>query len=239
MKDNAIKIVKISIVNLFTVVRLIGAFLLPFIYIYKGSGICSIWTICLFLTDAIDGFLARVLKSSTFFGSSMDALSDKLLSAVACIILGLTYSIMILPIILEIAILLTNYSTYRHGGNIQSSIIGKIKTMVLDVCIVGSFVLLSIPAFHISTKAFNYITLNTPYYITLFGCISTIAVIVAFLDYMKKNKLTREDPTTINIKEQTRIKKPFKEIINNAFDTNYYILHKDEGIMKQFYKANI
>jgi len=239
MKDNVLKTIKIIIVNLFTVTRLIGAFLLPFIYIYKGSGICSIWTICLFLTDAIDGFLARVLKSSTFFGSSMDALSDKLLSAVACVILGLTYTIMIPPIILEIAILLTNYSTYRHGGNIQSSIIGKIKTILLDICIVGSFILLSLPSFNINSGAINYIILNSPYYITLFGCISTIAVIVALLDYKKKNQITRQDPSAININELNKIRKPFKEIMHDAFDTNYYLLHKDEGIMRQFYKANI
>lgn len=236
MKNNALKIIKLIIVNFFTIARLIGAFLLPFIYVEKGSGVCSIWTICLFLTDAIDGFLARTLNISTFFGSSMDALSDKILSTVALIILGLTYTIMIPPIILEAAILLTIYSTYRQGGNIQSSKVGKIKTVILDICIIGSFILLSLPAFHFNSFIVNYIIINTPYYITLLGCISTIAVIIALLDYKRKNTIARDNPNRIQIKELPRIRKTFKEVMRDSFDTKYYLKHKDEPIMKQFYK---
>lgn len=238
MKKNVFKTIKIIIVNFFTLFRLFGAFALPFVYTDYGSGVCSICTICLFLTDAIDGFLARTLKVSTFFGSSMDALSDKILNTIAFILLGITYSIMIPPIILELAILLTAYNTYREGGNVQSTTIGKIKTVILDVCIIGSFILLSLPTLGINTNAINYIINNTPYYITLFGCICTIAGIIALLDYRKKNYETRKDPHTIRVRELNKTKKTFKEVIHDAFDTNYYLKHKDEPIMKQFYKVN-
>ena len=72
MKYSASKIVELVIVNLITLTRLVGALLLPLIYIKYGPSICAIWTIVLFATDAIDGFLARTLKISTFFGSAMD-----------------------------------------------------------------------------------------------------------------------------------------------------------------------
>lgn len=236
MKYNLLKIFEITIVNLITIFRLIGAVILPFIYFNKGTDTTAIWIICLFLTDAVDGFLARILKVSTFFGSSMDALSDKILNAIAFIILGFEYRIMIPPLILEIAIMLTIYSTYRFGGNIQSSRIGKTKTIVLDVCVVLSFILLSLDAFELKGIIIGYIIKNTNGFIGLFGCIITILSIITLIDYNKKNRLTRNNPKLIHIKYQDKERKTIKEIIKCSFDTEYYRAHKDESIMKQFYK---
>ena len=236
MKYSALKITELIFVNLITLTRLLGAFALPFIYTFKGASVCAIVTIILFLTDAIDGFLARTLKISTFLGSSLDALSDKLLNAISFIILGIEYNIMIPPLILEISILLTNYSTYRFGGNVQSSIIGKVKTIVLDVFVIFSFILLSLNVINTNNKIINYFIDNTTTYINIFGCIITIACIVALLDYMKKNKQTRENPKLTHVKFQKRKRKTFKEVMRDAIDTKYYIKHKDEAIMKQLYK---
>lgn len=236
MKYSALKIIELIFVNLITFTRLLGAFTLPFIYYFKGPSICAIVTIILFLTDAIDGFLARTLKISTFLGSSLDALSDKFLNAISFIILGIEYNIMIPPLILEISILLTNYSTYRFGGNVQSSIIGKIKTIILDVFIVFSFILLSLNAININNKIVNYFINNTTTYINIFGCIITIACIIALLDYMKKNKQTRNNPKLTHVKLQKRKRKTLKEVMKDAIDTKYYIKHKDEAIIKQLYK---
>jgi phosphatidylglycerophosphate synthase len=236
MKSKAPKIIKLIIVNFFTIGRLIGAFMLPFIYLKYGSDTCAVWTICLFLTDAVDGFLARHLHISTFFGSSMDALSDKVLNAISFILLGITYSIMIPPLILEISILLIIYNTYRNGGNIQSSKTGKIKTIILDICIIGSFILISLPKLNINTFAMNYIINNTHYYIVLLGCICTVSEIIALIDYNKKNVSVIKNPNNTKIKYLDRVRKTFKEVINDAFDTEYYLIHKEEPIMKQFYK---
>ena len=123
-------------------IRLIGAFILPFIYFKHGVNYASIYIIILFLSDAIDGFLARLLNASTFFGSSLDALSDKLLNAVSFIILGIEYNILLAPLTIEVAIMYTSYSTYRYGGNVKSSVTGKIKTIVLDIAVIFIFLLL-------------------------------------------------------------------------------------------------
>ncbi len=239
MKYSALKIVELIIVNLITLTRLVGALLLPVIYIKYGASICAIWTIVLFATDAIDGFLARSLKISTFFGSAMDGISDKLLNAISFIILGLQYNIMLTPLILELAIFLTIYSTYRFGGNIQSSKIGKTKTIILDVCVILSFVLMSLPALNINNIVINHLIHNTGIYIALLGCIITISCIITLMDYNKKNKNTRNNKKLTHIKYQHRIKKTSKEVISDLFNTEYYRKHKNEPIMKQFYKTKV
>ena len=103
MKKEVPRKLKLIFVNTITLIRLIGALLLPFIYHKYGASIVSLSIIIIFLTDAIDGFLARKLNVSTFFGSMLDGLSDKLLNVISFVILGLEYDIMLTPLILEIS----------------------------------------------------------------------------------------------------------------------------------------
>lgn len=236
MKYSGIKIFEIVFINTITLCRLFGALLLPIIYHLYGINIVSILTIFLFLSDAIDGFLARKLKISTFFGCSMDALSDKVLNATLFILLGIEYRYMIPPLIVEILILYTSYLTYKHGGNVKSTKIGKIKTIILDVCVIFSLILLSIPKLNIEGKVIKYIISNTDFYIIILSSIITISCIIALLDYIKKYKETRFNPKYINIKKRKKLGKSFNEIITRSFDINYYNKHKDESIMDQLYK---
>lgn len=230
-----LRVLKLILVNMFTLIRLIGAVSLPLVYIKYGVNVCAFVTIILFLTDAIDGFLARKLKCSTFFGSSMDAFSDKLLNTISFILLGFTYNVMFLPIIAEVSILIISYATFRNGGNVQSTKIGKIKTIIMDICVIASFLLLSLRVVDIDFVPL-FIINKTPYIINILGCICTIAEVIALSDYKKKYLLTRSVPKTIKINYKELKKKKFKEVIRDAFDTEYYLKHKDESIMKQFYK---
>ena len=184
----------------------------------------------LLLFHTIDGFLARRLKVSTFFGSILDAISDKLLNVISFIILGLEYNIMFCPIVIELAIFYTFYSTYRYGGNIQSSRIGKNKTIILDVNVILCFVLLSLPSFNIHIS-------YTELLINILGILTTLSCIVALYDYMIKNKKARENPDCIKIKKEQwyKKKKSFKLVLNQLFDTEYYKQHKDESILKLMY----
>ncbi len=235
MGNKVVKVVKISVINIITAIRLVGAFLLPFIYHKYGANTTSIFIIILFLSDSIDGFLARKLHASTFFGSIMDASSDKILNFISFIILGLEYNIMFAPLIVEISILYTIYSTYRYGGNIQSSILGKIKTIILDICVILSFLLLSLPVLKIKNNIINYLIENTDSYILILGIITLISCLLALSDYMVKNKDARNNPKCMNIKYEEKNRKKLKLVIKQLFDTNYYLKHKDEPIMKQFY----
>lgn len=238
MNNKKVKIVEMIIVNIFTIVRLVGAFILPYIYYNYGANITACVVIPLFLTDTIDGFLARHWKVTTFWGCMTDAVCDKALNTIAFIILGLEYNIMFAPLIVEIAILYTCYSTYRYGGNVKSSTIGKLKTVVLDILVVLTFILMALPLLHINNNFINYLIIKTEYLVSVFGIIILIATLVALFDYMEKNKTARKNPDCMKIKKTKRKKKTFKQIMKLFFDTEYYQEHKDESIMKQLFVSN-
>lgn len=68
---------KFGITNFFTALRAVGIIcLIPVFKIYGGVA-TALLSSCCFATDFIDGILARKLKSSTFFGSLFDGISDK------------------------------------------------------------------------------------------------------------------------------------------------------------------
>jgi len=231
------KVLSITLVNSITLIRLIGAIILPFIYTKYSIGSTAFIIIILFLTDAIDGFLARKLKVSTFCGSILDGVSDKLLNIIALIILGLEYNILFCSLVIEITIFYTFYSTYRYGGNIQSSKTGKIKTIILDLCVVFSFLLLSLKILITDNHFVLFLVRNTDIIINLFGFIALASCLVALFDYMKKNFDARNNPKCKRIKNSNKYKtkKPFNMILDELFDTEYYLKHKDESILKQLY----
>ncbi len=236
MKYKLNRIIQLIIINLITLTRFFGAISLPFIYHYWGPSVCALVTIILFFTDAVDGFLARALHASTFFGSVLDGACDKLLNAMSFILLALTYNVMIFPLILEVCILIVMYSTYRNGGNVQSSKTGKIKTLILDVCVVLLFAVISLPTYSLNNEFVTYLINNTDSIVYIFGCVITIASLIALGGYIKTNKETIKDPKMIHIKKQKRVLKPYKSIVRMFFDSEYYYKHKDESIMKQLYK---
>lgn len=236
MKYSCIKIIELVLVNAITLCRLFGALFLPIAYHLYGINFVALVTIFLFITDAIDGFLARRLKISTFFGCSMDALSDKVLNATLFILLGIEYRYMIPPLIIEILILYISYLTYKNGGNVKSTKTGKIKTIILDVCVILSLILLSIPKLNIDGKVTKYIISNTDFYIIILSSIITISCLIALLDYIKRYKNARFNPKYIKVKKRKKTGKSFKEIITRSFDIEYYSKHKDESIMDQLYK---
>ena len=230
MKKDSIKIIGI---NFITCTRLIGAFSLPFIFAFKGAPIGSIITIILFATDFIDGFLARKLKASTFFGAGMDALCDKLLNICSFSLLSVTYNTMFLPLLLELLIMLANYSSYRCGANVKSSKLGKIKTFVLDVLVILSFCIISTQVFN--TNKFDILIKNTPkiieifsYIIILFSSITLTDYIIKFIKYKKSNN---NQKNVISAKQL----KPLNKLMSDLLSINYYNKHKEESILEQFY----
>jgi CDP-diacylglycerol--glycerol-3-phosphate 3-phosphatidyltransferase len=235
MNKKVIKGFLILFVNLITSIRLIGAFTLPFIYHYKGASVVAIYILVLFLSDAIDGFLARLFKVSTFFGSLIDASSDKILNMISFVILGLEYNIMFAPLIIEISILYTSYSTYRYGGNVSTSIIGKIKTIILDIFVIISFILISLNKINHKTKFIYSLINNTSLIINVFAIVIVLLCIFTLYDYMIKNKKARSNPKCMEIKYEEKNRKNIKTILSNLFDTDYYRKHKTESIMKQLY----
>lgn len=236
MKNKVFKNSLLVLINVITLTRLFGAIILPFIYYKYDVSTAALVTLLLFSTDAVDGFLARTLKLSTFFGAAMDALCDKLLSFTAFIILGIEYNIMLCPVVLEATLVLINYLTYRIGGNVQSSLLGKIKTLILDALVILSFVIMSLPIINIESEFKTTVINNTNKYITIFAIIIIVAQVVAFIGYNKIYNDAKKDPKVKHIKLQNRQKKNLKEALRDAFDHEYYLKHKDESIIKLVYK---
>lgn len=127
------------IVNVFTISRIIGAILLFPLYFHWGPRIVSYILGILFLTDWIDGFLARKFKVSTFFGSIMDTICDKTIAIVACAILCFLNPYMMYLIITEVVILLISTLNLTQNNTAKTLYIGKIKMWVLSLSVVAGF----------------------------------------------------------------------------------------------------
>ena len=91
MEDTRERILNIP--NLLTLLRIVSGFLFA-IFLFLGfSNIVLFWIfIAGSITDFLDGFLARLLKQTTRFGKSFDAVADKAISALALFSLAL-YSV--------------------------------------------------------------------------------------------------------------------------------------------------
>ena len=71
--------------NLLTASRLLGTFVIPFLF-FRGNYIGTVLaTVAFSITDFFDGFIARTFNVSSVFGEIFDPLADKLLMLAALI----------------------------------------------------------------------------------------------------------------------------------------------------------
>jgi len=125
---------KVIIVNAITGSRVIGAFALPFIASLFGPLGTAFYIGGLWITDAIDGYLAKhKWHVSTIFGANLDAFSDKLFGVATLIYLSKFFPIVIMPLVLEFAIFGVNWHYGRKGADVKSSKVGKRKTFIFDI----------------------------------------------------------------------------------------------------------
>ena len=153
------KKVEFLLVNLITLVRLIGSFIIPILYFKKGINSFALFVFLIFLTDTIDGRLSRFFKVESFLGSLLDSVSDKLFGLIMLAILSYEFPIMLIILILELTILISSILAYSNNKNVKSSHTGKIKTFILDFGISLLFVLLAKDLFkeYISLSFYNSI----------------------------------------------------------------------------------
>jgi CDP-diacylglycerol--glycerol-3-phosphate 3-phosphatidyltransferase len=143
-----------SIPNLLTMARivLIPCFVVAFYLPTKHAGMITAGIFCLAgITDWLDGFLARKLNQSTRFGAFLDPVADKLIVAVALVLLvgefGSVWLTIPAAVIVsrEIAISALREWMAEIGQRTMVSVsyIGKAKTVIQIVAII---ILLSQPA---------------------------------------------------------------------------------------------
>ena len=252
------------LVNIITGLRTIGAIAIVPIFTTGGGIAAGVAATCFFITDFIDGQLARRLKVQSFFGSLLDSISDKLFGIICLSLLATQNPIFIAIIASEIAIVAANYIAAQNNKNVQSSKIGKAKTLLLGATITGSFFCTCAPTLREILKFTNVAALDkllsiNPNILTTLLAIPAVAASTYVLsDYVKK-ATSKEEPTIeknndIELleqeikdiqnkkeeleKEKKKIKelKSRKEIIHDLFDTEFYLEHKDDSVKKLLYK---
>lgn len=204
----------IAIVNSVTSLRFIGSFLVIPIFKVMGGLSTALFSTIFMLTDCIDGFLARKLKSSTFFGALFDGITDKTYGIISFLILmsinPVAFSI---PILLEASILLVQKKKFNNDKNIQSNKIGKLKTWFLGLSIIGSFGAVELLNMKTISEYIKYGSLNMVSNIentlTLLGIelpmiITQMLTLKSYIKEAEPNKLEEE-----------------KEEVNNENDPKY------------------
>mgnify|MGYP004518516655 FL=1 len=228
------------ITNFVTLLRVIGIFaLIPVYKIYGGFTTFMLSASC-FLTDCIDGLMARELKSSTFFGSLFDALSDKAFLVINMILLMKISPLAIIPIIFELGIAYVQSVKYNKGMNIKSNMFGKVKMWVAGIVISLSYLLVDKTFLNylgtslaIKMNELNEIKLFSVLFIPL--VLSEILTLSSYVkEYFDENK--KMTPEFIKTKEEEE-KKVEEEISNVSFkkimfEHEYYEKYKDYGNLK-------
>jgi len=88
------------------------------------------------LTDSFDGWYARHYDAQSKFGADLDAICDKLFVLTLTFPLSFQYTQWIIEILaLELIISIINSHYKIKGYEVHSSLIGKVKTVVLDTSI--------------------------------------------------------------------------------------------------------
>lgn len=124
-----------GLTNFITLLRVVGIFaLIPIYKRYGGVAAFLLSGFC-FITDCVDGLLARKLECSTFFGSIFDGVSDKFFLIINMLLLMSITPIAIVLIAFELGIACVQSLKYHYNLNVQSNKFGKAKMWVAGICI--------------------------------------------------------------------------------------------------------
>lgn len=250
------KWLKFGITNFFTALRAAGIIcLIPVFKLYGGMAAALLSAGC-FATDFVDGMLARKLKSSTFFGSLFDGISDKAFLIINMLLLMSITPLAIVPIILELGIAGVQSLKYERNLNVQSNIFGKVKMWVAGLTITIAY-LLADPTF------INYLGSNLATKIAEFGDLKVFGITLAPLvlselltlgSYLKEfrdgtkeekeNTITesateqkteeKENVDTENLQRQEELEAytADMDLKDMLFDHDFYEKFKNEGNLK-------
>lgn len=162
--------------NLLTASRLVGAFIVPGLFLTGNIPGAIIAVTAFAATDFFDGRIARKYDGFSEFGRILDPIADKAFAIIPSLAILPSVPILALNIIPEAVIAYINTKSYTDNGNPKSSFLGKFKTFCLfptvGLCYLNAA--LNLPITNILTTAF---------------CIGTLGVQgLTARDYYKKAK---------------------------------------------------
>ena len=231
-------------VNLLTTIRIIGVFMIVPIFFKYGGIYAALVSIACYLTDSIDGFLARKYHVSTFFGSFFDGIADKLFSCSNLIILFSVTKYSLIAIFFELLIVLIQIVKFEKNINIQSSKIGKIKTIVMSITVIIIYIVTDINKLSFLGNNIidfiNNINSNILYgiiFIPLY--IFEILSLYSYLKFLKtydSNKKVVLPPINISLKPKTTFKNRFDNFCTIWLNNEFYEKYKDSQGLKAIRK---
>ncbi len=228
------KLLKFWIVNTITFTRVIGSVVMPIIYFTKGVESLVFFVVLLFLTDCIDGKLSRLWKVESFLGSLLDSISDKLFAFVMLGILSYEYPGLLSVLLLEFIIFVINTLAFTEFKNVQSSKIGKLKTVILDgsLSILCFFSAKDFLGKYLGESFIKVITkIEYSFSYILIGIMFGIGL-VTVCDYSKK----RLKQVTVFEKMKGKKLKEWSEIWKILFTREIYINNKDRSLRELLYE---
>lgn len=228
------KLLKFWIVNTITFTRVIGSVVMPIIYFTKGVESLVFFVVLLFLTYCIDGKLSRLWKVESFLGSLLDSISDKLFAFVMLGILSYEYSGLLSVLLLEFIIFVINTLAFTEFKNVQSSKIGKLKTVILDgsLSILCFFSAKDFLGKYLGESFIKVITkIEYSFSYILIGIMFGIGL-VTVCDYSKK----RLKQVTVFEKMKGKKLKEWSEIWKILFTREIYINNKDRSLRELLYE---
>lgn len=190
-------------VNLITTTRFIYTLILPILQSKMSNDTFIINLIILFLTDTIDGFLARKFNVQTFYGSIMDTVADKTLSIVLLIILANYINILYVVLLCEVLIALLNSFEMARRKRTKSILIGKIKMWFLAITIIGCYL-----------HCFKMITIEVVDVLCIITVVMQISTFVSYVQYLESQK--------DNLREKPKLKS-IKDLKYILFNTDFYL----------------
>lgn len=190
-------------VNIITTMRFIYTLALPVLKV-KVSKLAFIINIgILFITDSIDGILARKFKVQTLYGSMMDTIADKSLCIMLLLLLVGNLQILAPVLIGEVIIALINIVATIKGKKTKSSMMGKTKMWLISITIVLSYM-----------YYFNVCN----YYIWVASLVLTTAMQIAtIINYIFR--ISKQENNTSQIYKT----KNWEELKYILFDSDYYL----------------
>lgn len=182
-EKNIIKLFKESlknkhtyIPNLLTASRLVGAFVVPGLFLTGNIPGAIIATAAFGATDFFDGKIARATNGYSEFGRILDPIVDKAFAIVPALAILPSMPMLAVNIGAEAAIAYINSKSYVNDGKPRSSFLGKFKTFCLFPTIGLGYLsaAVNIPAISLLANA---------------ACLGTLGVqALAAKDYYKKAK---------------------------------------------------
>ena len=148
--------IKRQIPNMLTLIRgALTPILLVIAIIIHNIQFAFIVTVISALTDCFDGWYARKNNVTSEFGAMLDTIADKLFILFMILpILTIENTFFTVVLVLEILISVINIYSKIIGNKPRSSVIGKIKTVILDIaialCYLNFIVSINKKAIHIS-----------------------------------------------------------------------------------------